>query len=144
MDAFEIAEALPEQMMDAGEVLAQSAELTADEARTSYDRMRKAAEEATSGMEGALVAAGSGLAEFNMKAIEAVKASTDAMFEFARALAGARTMSQLVEVQTEHVRRQFETANAQAREFAELASKVSARTMAPLGETIGKALGKPT
>ena len=83
-------------------------------------------------------------AEFNMKAIDAVKASTDAMFEFARALAGARTMSQLVELQTEHVRRQFETANAQAREFAELASKVSARTMAPLGETMGKAFGQPT
>ncbi len=143
VDAFEIAEALPEQIMDAEEVIAQSAELTADEVRNSCDRMRKAAQAATSGMEEALVAAGSGIAEFNMKAIEAVKASTDAMFEFASAMAGASTMSQLVELHTEHVRKQFETANAQAKEFAELASRVSARAMAPLGDTIGKAFGQP-
>jgi phasin len=143
-DPLEIAEAFPEQIMEARDIIAQSVELTVGEARTASDRIRKAADEATSGVEGVLAAAGSGFAEFNLKAIEAVKASTDAMFDFARAMAGARTMSQVVELQTEHVRRQFEAANTQAKEFAELASRVSARAMAPLGDTIGKAFGQPS
>ena len=145
MDPLEVVEALPEQIVDAGTAFAQTAEraaaLTAEEARVSYGQLRKEAEEAASTMEAAVSAAGSGIAEFNEKAIEAVKASADAWLDFARAMAGARTLSEVVELQTEHLRKQYENANAQAKEFAALASKISSRAMAPLGDTFGKAFG---
>jgi phasin len=137
----EIAQALPEQAEGVGEMIRQSAELTLESARTSYDRMRAAAEEATANLEEALACACSGVAEMNLKAIEAVKSSTDAVFELAGKMAGVTTVADLLALQAEHFRRQVETASAQAQEFAELARKVSAQAVAPLSDTLAKTFG---
>lgn len=143
VDPIEVAESIPEEVEGAGEVIRQSAELALEQARTSYERMRQAAEEATANIEAAVAAASSGVTELNQKAFEALKTSSDATFEFVRAMSGARTFSDVVSLQTEHMRAQFETMNAQVRDFAELASKVSARTLAPLRDTVGKSFGVP-
>lgn len=141
VDPVEIAEGATEQLQGVGEVIRQSAELTLEQSRASYDRMRNAAEEAASNMEAAVTAAGEGVLELNMKAIDAARSTTDASFEFARALAGARTMSDVVVLQSEHLRKQFEAANTMAREFAELATRISARATAPLTDSLGKTFG---
>lgn len=141
MDPVEIAEGASEQFQDVGEVIRQSAELTLEQSRATYDRLRKAAEEAASNMEAAVTAAGEGVVELNIKAIDAARSTTDAGFEFARALAGARTMSDIVVLQSEHMRRQFEAANDLAREFTELATRISARATAPLTDSLGKTFG---
>lgn len=141
VDPVEVADSIPEEVEEVGEVIRQSAELTMEQARTSYDRMRLAAEEATANIEAAVAAASSGVAELNLKAIDAVKTSTDAAFELVRAMADAKTFADVLSLQTEHMRKQFETMNAQAKEFAELAGKVSVRAMAPLNDTLGKAFG---
>jgi phasin len=144
VDPVEVVESIPEEVEAAADVLRQSAELTFEQARSSYDQMRVAAEEATSNIGSAVVAASSGMTELNLKALDALKNSTDAAFDFVHALAGARTLSDVVSIQSEHMRKQLEMANAQTREFAELAGKVSARAMAPLSETINKSFGSPT
>lgn len=135
---MEIVEALPEEIRDAGETIAHSAELTAREAQAGFDRLRAAGDEAATGVEAILTAASAGVTELNLKALEAVRSTTHAAFEFARALAGARTLSQVVELQTEHVRKQFEAGNEQAREFTELAARISANVVAPLGKALGQ------
>ncbi len=137
----EVVEAIPEQVEGVGEMFRQSAELTLEQARTSYERMRQAAEEATANLEAAVAAASSGVTELNLKAFEAVKTSSDVAFDFVRAMSGARTLSDVVSLQSEHMRKQFETMNAQAKEFADLANKVSARAMAPMSDTLGKSFG---
>ncbi|MFN3889272.1 MAG: phasin family protein [Beijerinckiaceae bacterium] len=141
VDLTEIAETIPEEIEGVAEVVRQSAELTIEQARASYDRMRDAAEETSKKIEAAVAAASSGVAELNLKAMDAVKTSTDAAFELVRAMADAKTFADVVSLQTEHMRKQIETMNAQSKEFAELAGKVSLRAMAPLNETFGKAFG---
>jgi phasin len=140
-DAVEVVEAIPGQIEEIGEVIQQSAELTLDQAKTSYERVRQAAEQTTSSIEAAVAATGSGVAELNMKAIDCFKTSTDAAFDFVRAMSGARTLSDIVSLHTEHLRKQVEMMNAHSREFAELANKVSTRAMAPLSETVAKTFG---
>lgn len=137
----EVAEAVSDEAESVGEAIRQSTELTMDQARASYERMREAAEGATANIEAAVAAASSGVAELNLKAFEAVRLSTDAAFEFFRAMTEAKTPADLIALQTEHIRKQVETMNAQSREFAELAGKVSVRALAPLNETFGKTFG---
>lgn len=140
-DVVEVVEAIPEQMEDMGEVIHQSAELALAEARTSYDRVRQAADQTTSNIEAAVAATSSGVAELNMKAIDCFRTSADAAFDFVRAMSGARTMSDIVSIHAEHVRKQVEMVSAQTREFAELANKISTRAIAPLSETVAKTFG---
>lgn len=137
----EIAEAVSDEAESVGEAIRHSTELTMDQARASYERMRQAAEEATANIEAAVAAASSGVAELNLKAFEAVRSSTDAAFEFFQAMTEAKTPADLIALQTEHIRKQVEAINAQSREFAELAGKVSVRAFAPLNETLGKTFG---
>ncbi|MBX9757977.1 MAG: TIGR01841 family phasin [Beijerinckiaceae bacterium] len=140
---IEFAQALPEEIRDAGEAIHHAAELAAHEAQAGFERVRAAGEEAASGVEAVLQAASAGVTELNLKALEAVRSSTHSAFEFMRALAGARTLSQVVELQTELVRKQFEAGNAQAREFTELAARVSSSVVAPLGKAMGQSVAEP-
>jgi len=137
----EIAEAVSDEAESVGEAIRHSTDLTIEQSRASYDRMRQAAEEATANIEAAVTAASSGVAELNLKAFEAVRSSADAAFEFFRAMTEAKTPADLVALQTEHIRKQVESMSAQSREFAELAGKVSVRAFAPLNETFGKTFG---
>lgn len=137
----EIIQSLPEQAAEMGEAVRHSAETGLEQARSSFDGMRLAAEEARGNVEAAVTAATAGVSELNMKAFDAIKASTDAAMDYFRALSEAKTYSDVVAVQTEHMRKQVETMQTQTREYAELAGKVSARAFAPFNETFAKTFG---
>jgi phasin len=139
--APEIVQSLPEQAVEISEAVQHSAEAAVAQARTSFDTLRVAAEEARGNVEAAIAAASAGVNELNSKAFDAFKASSDAAMEYFRALSGAKTYSDVVAVQTEHMRMQVEAMYTQSREFAELASKVSARALAPFNETFSKTFG---
>jgi phasin len=139
--APEIVQSLPEQAVEIGEAVQHSAEAAVEQARTSFDTFRLAAEEARGNVEAAIAAASAGVNELNSKAFDAFKSSTDAAMDYVRALSGAKTYSDVVAVQTEHMRKQVEAMHIHSREFAELATKVSARAFAPFNETFAKTFG---
>jgi phasin len=110
------------------------------EGRANFAKAKSFANEATSAIEASYGVAKDGVVEFNVKAIEAIKASADANFELFKSLAGAKSVSEFVTLQTEFSRKQFETAFAQSKELAALARKVANEAVAPIKAHVSKSL----
>ena len=138
----EAVDAAREQIDTVREMVRQSSEAALEQSRALYERMKQAAEEATGSLETAYGAANKGVAEINLKAIETLKANTDAAFEFARALGEVKSFSELLALQSEHARKGYETLAEQARTFAGLAQKVAADSVGPLNARLGALAGK--
>lgn len=115
------------------------AEKSVAQAREGYEKMKAMTEEATAVVEGTYAAASKGATDYNLKVIEIARANTNAAFDFARALIGVKSLSEVLEVSTGHARKQFETLTGQSKELTELAQKVVVETSEPLKAGIGKA-----
>ncbi len=114
------------------EVFREMAEKGVEQAKQNYTRIRNAAEEATDLAEDTYLTAARGAAEFNLKAIEALRTNVNASFDYARELLGAKSFSEALELSATHMRQQFETLADQAKEFSALAQKVATETSEPL------------
>jgi phasin len=104
------------------------------QAKDTYAKMKTAAEEATGILEHTYANASKGAADYGLKVIEAARANSNAAFDFATELFGARTMAQMVEISTAHTRKQIESMSEQARELSALAQKVATTTAEPIKE----------
>jgi phasin len=104
------------------------------QAKDNYAKMKTAAEEATGILEHTYANASKGAADYGLKCIEAARANSNAAFDFATELLGARTLAQMVEISTAHTRKQIESITEQARELSTLAQKVATTTAEPLKE----------
>ena len=82
-----------------------------------------------------------GVEALRLKALETIKTSTDASFDFARALAGCKTLADAFALQNEHARKQVEAFNVQAKDYSSLVQKVAHDTMSPLTASFGKGFG---
>jgi phasin len=102
------------------------------QAKENYAKMKSAAEEATGILEHTYANASKGAADYGLKVIEAARANSNAAFDYATELLGARTLAQMVEISTAHTRKQIESISEQARELSTLAQKVATTTAEPL------------
>src|SRR5215470_12795743 len=84
------------------------AEKGVSQAKENYEKMKSAAEEATDLLEGTYATASKGASEYGFKLIEAARVNTNAAFDFATELMGAKSFSEFVELSTAHARKQFE------------------------------------
>jgi phasin len=98
--------------------------------------------EATGFLENTFKTATTGAAEYNRKMIENARANTNAIFDHAIALLGAKSLSEAIEVSTAHARKQFEAVADQTKELTALAQKVTAETAEPVKAGINKAFNK--
>ena len=80
--------------------------------------------------------------ELNLKLIDQAQANTDRVFAFAKEVAGAKTVSEAVELQTKFAREQFEAFASQAREMQETAQKLASETTGPMKEAWERATQK--
>src|SRR5215470_2087495 len=99
------------------------AEKSVSQAKDTYERMKSAAEEAT-------------------EVIEAVRANTNATFDFYTDFVKVKSYSELVELSTSHARRQFEAVTTQTKDLAALAQKVMTETAEPVKDSMTKAFKK--
>jgi phasin len=104
------------------------------QAKDTYAKMKTAAEEATGILEHTYANASKGASDYGLKMIEAARVNSNAAFDFATELLGARTMAQMVEISTAHTRKQIESMTEQARELSALAQKVATTTAEPIKE----------
>ncbi|MCF3936011.1 TIGR01841 family phasin [Acuticoccus sp. M5D2P5] len=111
-------------------------------ARQFYETARNAAEDATDMMEDTYEHARKSFTEMNLKLIDQAQANTDRVFAFAKEVAGAKTVSEAVELQTKFAREQFEAFAAQARELQETAQKLAGETAGPMKDAWEKATNK--
>jgi phasin len=104
------------------------AESTVDQTREAYDRSTDAFEASVATFEKSFDAAGRGAAAFNRKIVDIAQRNLSSGFDLAKSLAGAKTLTDMVEVQAAFWRKQFGTMTAQAEEVRELSTKMTADT----------------
>ena len=102
------------------------AEKTVEQTREAYDRSTDAFEASVTTFEKSFDAAGQGAAAFNRKIIDIARRNLDSSFDLAKCLAGAKNLTDMVELQTAFWRKQFGALTAQAEEVRELSTKVTA------------------
>ena len=118
------------------------AEKSVSQAKDTYERMKCAAEEATDVLEGTYATATKGVSDYGLKVIEAVRANTNATFDFYTDFVKVKSYSELVELSTSHARKQFEAVTAQTKDLAALAQKVMTETAEPVKDSVTKAFKK--
>jgi phasin len=120
------------------------AEKSVSQAKENYEKMKTAAEQATDVLEGTYATATKGASDYGLKVIEAARLNTNSSFDFATQLMSVKSFSELVELSTAHMRKQFETLTAQSKELAAMAQKVATETAEPVKESVTKAFKKVT
>jgi phasin len=120
------------------EAFRQIAEKGVQQAKETYSRMKTAAEEATDLMEDTYATATKGATEFSLKAIEALRANMNLSFDYASDVAGAKTLSEAVELAASHMRKQYDAFAAQTQELSALAQKIASATTEPLKAGVSK------
>jgi phasin len=114
------------------------AEKAVAQAKTSFAKLKEAAEEATDAIEDTYETARAGLVELNEKSLDAAKVNSDAVYGFAKSLLAVKTFAEAIELQSTFVRQQFETISAQAKELQEVAGKVAAEASKPAKDAFAK------
>jgi phasin len=101
------------------------AEKTLAQTRQAYDNSLDAFDASLSTFERSFDAAGQGAAAFNRKIVDIARRNVDASFDLASSLAGARNLTDIVELQAAFWRKQFGALTAQAEEVHALSAKVT-------------------
>ena len=118
------------------------AEKSVSQAKETYEKMKSAAEEATDVLEDTYATATKGVSDYGLKVIEAVRANTNATFDFYTDFVKVKSYSELVELSTAHARKQFETVTAQTKDLAAICQKVATETTEPIKDSVSKAFSK--
>jgi len=111
------------------------AEKTVAQTRQAYDRSLDALDAFDASLttfERSFDAAGQGAAAFNRKIVDIARRNTDASFDLATSLAGAKDLADIVELQAAFWRKQFGVLTAQAEEVHALSTKVTADATEPI------------
>jgi phasin len=114
------------------------AEKSVSTARDTYAKIKSAADDATGLVEETLETAREGAFAIGVKALDATKTNTDASFELVKDLFGAKTMSEVIELQSRFARKQFDTLAEQFKEFQALGEKLVSDTTKPVTDKVEK------
>jgi phasin len=112
------------------------------QARENYEKVKTAAEEATDVIEDTYSTATKGCASYGLKVIETTRANSDAVFDLMGDVMNAKSYSEIVELYTSYLRKQFDAFASQARDLAEHAQKVATDTAEPIKGRFSNALNK--
>ncbi len=115
------------------------AERSVAQARDGYEKLKAAAEDTTSVLEGTYATASKGATDLALKTFEIVRQNTNAGFDFATDLLGVKSLSEAVELTSAHTRKQFDAFVAQSKELSSLAQKVATDTSEPIKSGMNKA-----
>jgi phasin len=110
------------------------AEKGVSQAKDAFAKMKTATEETTTILETTYANASKGASEYGLKVVEIARVNSNAAFDLAIELLGARTFAQMIEISTSHTRKQLELLTEQTKELATLAQKVATHTVEPMKE----------
>ena len=114
------------------------AEKSVSHARDAYDKLKSAADEATTLVGETIETARESTFAIGLKAVDAAKSNSDASFSFARELFGAKTMSDVIEMQSAFARQQFDAFASQFKEIQALTEKLVTETTKPMSDKVEK------
>lgn len=112
------------------------------QAKENYEKVKSVAEEATDVMEDTYSTASKGCASYGLKVIETTRANSDAAFDLMSELMTAKSYSEMVELYSAYLRKQFDALVMQTKELSECAQKVATDTAEPIKESISTGFSK--
>lgn len=118
------------------------AEDSVSKARETYDKFSSVAKDNAKVLEEVAAAAFAGAKSIGDKVLKNTETNTEAAFEAAQALARARTLPELVRLQSSFIQQQLATAGAQSKELFELSTKVAQQTFENLNSAASKSFEK--
>ena len=118
------------------------AEKSVNQAKDNWEKVKAATEEATDLIEDSYATASKGASDYGLKVIEVSRTNTNAAFDFAAKLFTVKSLAEVVELSTSHMRQQFDTFSAQGKELTALAQKVTTETVEPIKESVSSAFKK--
>src|SRR5215210_4650752 len=116
------------------------AEKTVTQTREAYEKGKDALEEAVDALERSFDAAGQGAAAFNRKLIDIAQRNLNSGFDLAKSMAGAKNLAEIMELQSNFLRHQFEVFANQANEIRALTSKIAADTAEPIKSQVTRSM----
>ena len=138
LSATEAIEAIAEPAMEMQETVRHELEKAVVDTRAAFVKAKASAEEAANVIELSLNAAKDGVVAFNAKAFAAARANAEANLEFVKASFAAKTVSDLVALQSEFAKKQADAVVVQFKDLAEIAQKTVVETIEPLKERVSK------
>jgi phasin len=108
------------------------------ESRAAFVKAKVSADEAANAFEQSFTAAKDGVIAINAKALEALRANTEANFEFMKASFTVKSLADLVALQSEFTRKQVDAMTGQAKDIGALTQKTVADAIEPLKDQMAK------
>lgn len=130
----------PTQSFEMPAAFREFADKSVTQARDTYARFKEAADDATGLVGETFETAREGAYAFGVKALDAAKTNSDASFELARDLFGAKTMSEVIELQSAFARKQFDVFSSQFKELQALGEKFVSDAVKPMSDKVEKAV----
>ena len=113
-----------------------TAEKAVAQSREVYDRSKDALDASVATLERTFDAAGQGAVAFNRKIIDIAQRNVNSGFDLAKSLAGAKNLSEMVELQAAYWQKLLNTLTSQAEEVRALGTKMAAAASQPLKEQV--------
>ena len=108
------------------------------DSRAAFARAKASADDAANAFELSLSAAKEGVMAISAKALQALRANTEAHLDFVKASFAAKSLSDLVTLQTEFARKQVEAVSVQVKDLGALAQKTMIETIEPVKDQVAK------
>ena len=115
-------------------------EKAVDQSREVYDRSKDALDASVATLERTFDAAGQGAVAFNRKMIDIAQRNVNSGFDLAKSLAGAKNLSEMVELQAAYWQKLLGALTSQAEEVRALSTKVAAAAGEPLKEQVKRGM----
>jgi phasin len=119
-----------------------TAEKAVEQSREVYDRSKDALDASVATLERTFDAAGQGAVALNRKIIDIAQRNVNSGFDLAKSLAGAKNLSEMVELQAAYWQKLLNTLTSQAEELRALATKMAAAASQPLKEQVKHGVDK--
>lgn len=117
-------------------------ERSMEQSKEAYSRLKAASDQATKTLESTLENVHNGSLSLSKRAIEGMRAQAEMNFAHLERLASARSMAEIIEMQTSFVRRQVEMATDQAKDMQQMSQTVAKDVLQPARDAARKADGQ--
>ena len=118
-------------------------EKAVDQSREVYDRSKDALDASVATLERTFDAAGQGAVAFNRKLIDIAQRNVNSGFDLAKSLAGAKKLSEMVELKAAYWQKLLNTLTSQAEEVRVLSTKLTAHVAEPIKSQIARGADGP-
>ena len=115
-------------------------EKAVDQSREVYDRSKDALDASVATLERTFDATGQVAMAFNRKMIDIAQRNVNSGFDLAKSLAGAKNLSEMVELQAAYWQKLLGALTSQAEEVRALSTKVAAAAGEPLKEQVKRGM----